>query len=264
MEGKYKVSKLYGCSFVREDRDAQWKGGDKTKTLGKQLVIYPSFLLSNHLVFFHSHELALSGLTVPNTFQQAEHNTWLGAELAAPSCHTIASTQKCRPIQGEKNPWRTDFVAVGSLWSWVFNSFGQVCVPSFGCEELMLVMLMNIGRESAAVKLVWCLLQLNIGELDKMSSTVPFLWFCELIWSYRTFASIKAVCWWLLERVNDTVYGFSLWWGTRKSCPFSGSASAQWVFLLCDWWCFSRLLVDPFFLDLPTACVSSSLPREPA
>lgn len=33
-------------------------------------------------MFFHSHELALLGLTVPNIFQHAEHNTWLGAELA--------------------------------------------------------------------------------------------------------------------------------------------------------------------------------------
>lgn len=51
-----------------------------------------------------------------------------------------------------------------------FNSFGQVHVPSFGCKGLMLVTLMDVGLESAAVKLVWCLLQLNFGKLDKMSS----------------------------------------------------------------------------------------------
>lgn len=52
----------------------------------------------------------------------------------------------------------------------MFNSFGQVYVSSFDCRELMLVTLMNLGLESAAVKLVWCLLQLNIGKSDKMSS----------------------------------------------------------------------------------------------
>lgn len=34
----------------------------------------------------------------------------------------------------------------------------------------MLVTLMNLGLESAAVKLVRCLLELNTGKSDKMSS----------------------------------------------------------------------------------------------
>lgn len=136
--------------------------------------------------------------------------------------HTIVSTQKCRQIEGEKNWWRPDFDAVGRLWSWVFNSFGQVCVPSFDCKEFMLVTLMNLGLESAAVKLVRCLLELNIGKSDKMSSWVPFLWFYEqipaCIWTYRTFASIKTVCWWLLEGVNRAVKWHFHYSETLESC----------------------------------------------
>lgn len=56
----------------------------------------------------------------------------------------------------------------------------QASVPSFDCKKLMLVMLIDTGLESAAVKLVWCLLPLNIGELDKMCSCVLFLCFYEL------------------------------------------------------------------------------------
>lgn len=52
----------------------------------------------------------------------------------------------------------------------MFNSFGQACVPSIDCRELMLVTIINLGLESAAVKLVGCLLQLNIGKLGKVSS----------------------------------------------------------------------------------------------
>lgn len=117
---------------------------------------------------------------------------------------------------------KTRFWCCWKLWSWVFNSFGQVCVPSFDCREFMLVTLMNLGLESAAVKLVRCLLELNIGKSDKMSSWVPFLWFYEqipaCIWTYRTFASIKTVCWWLLEGVNRAVKWHFHYSETLESC----------------------------------------------
>lgn len=57
----------------------------------------------------------------------------------------------------------------------MFGSFAQVCAPPFGCKELMLVTLMDIGLGKLeklgnwAVKLFWCLLQLNIGELELWS-----------------------------------------------------------------------------------------------
>lgn len=57
----------------------------------------------------------------------------------------------------------------------MFGSFAQVCAPPFGCKELMLVTLMDIGLGKLdklgnwAVKLFWCLLQLNTGELELWS-----------------------------------------------------------------------------------------------
>lgn len=72
-----------------------------------------------------------------------------------------------RKIGGEQILLLLEAYQVGCL--------AQAHLLSFDCKELMLDMLIDTGLESAAVKLVWCLLQLNIGELDKMCSCVPFL-----------------------------------------------------------------------------------------
>lgn len=97
---------------------------------------------------------------------------------------TTAPTQKHGQTKGEKAV-KNRFCCYWNSWGWVFGSFAQVCAPPFGCKELMLVTLMDIGLGKLdklgnwAVKLFWCLLQLNIGELE-LWSWVPFLWFYEL------------------------------------------------------------------------------------
>lgn len=70
----------------------------------------------------------------------------------------------------------------------------------------MLVMLMRRGLESAAVRWVWCLLQLNTGELDEMFSRIPFLWFCEVYLKLQNLCKHEGSVVMAAERVDSAAH----------------------------------------------------------